>query len=248
MARDFDGTDDQIDVGNWNVTGQAITFGGWFFPESFNNGKRIISKALTQTDSDIIFMLSEVNPTPNIRARIKVNAITTTVIGTTTLIANQWHHGVGRYDGSNVSVWLDGVNETETARTGDLETASHDIFIGRNPGSDTDEWDGRLAEIFVANRAYTDNEILAVARGLPPIRLGNPSLVGYWPLGLGSPEPDLSGQGRNGTVTGAVIADHAPIALPFGFDEGYFGNASAVAPVGSSASRIIMSQQYQGAF
>jgi hypothetical protein len=39
-------------------------------------------------------------------------------------------------------------------------------------------------------------------------------VAGFWPLwGLSSPEPDLSGNRNDGTVTGAVRSNHPPITL-----------------------------------
>lgn len=52
--------------------------------------------------------------------------------------------------------------------------------------------------------------------------LGNTPIVSVLnsPLGYGSPEPDYSGNGYNGTVTSATIADSPPIPAQFGVDEG----------------------------
>jgi len=48
---------------------------------------------------------------------------------------------------------------------------------------------------------------------------------GIWQLGFDGTgtQADLSGNGNNGTVTGATVADHAPIPPPFGFDLGWQG-------------------------
>lgn len=49
-----------------------------------------------------------------------------------------------------------------------------------------------------------------------------PDLLDQWLEMFGeSPEPDWSGNGLNGTVTGTTIVDHAPAGPPFGFDIGF---------------------------
>lgn len=45
-----------------------------------------------------------------------------------------------------------------------------------------------------------------------------PSLVGFWDLYGTGTQPDYSGNGNNGTVTGATVADHVPLGPLFGFD------------------------------
>lgn len=56
-----------------------------------------------------------------------------------------------------------------------------------------------------------------------------------------STQPDWSGNGNSGTVTGATLADHAPLAPPFGFDSGWHGQFAAGPPAGEPAeSQVIV--------
>lgn len=49
----------------------------------------------------------------------------------------------------------------------------------------------------------------------------------YYGFAGTSTQPDWSGGGRNGTVTGATVADHVPLGPPFGFDLGWMGAFTA---------------------
>ncbi len=70
------------------------------------------------------------------------------------------------------------------------------------------------------------------------------NILGY--AGTGT-QPDWSGNGNTGAVTGATVADHAPLGPPFGFDAGFPFIAAAV---GGLSIPVAMSQyrrQHQNA-
>jgi hypothetical protein len=47
--------------------------------------------------------------------------------------------------------------------------------------------------------------------------------LGNWPLGMASPEPDLSGNGYAGTLVNApAIANHPPVCIPGMYDSEYY--------------------------
>ncbi len=63
-----------------------------------------------------------------------------------------------------------------------------------------------------------------------PRKLASSVLFCHYGFNGTGTQPDLSGNGNNGTVTGAVVADHVPLGPPFGFAEewqGAFGVAAA---------------------
>jgi hypothetical protein len=106
-----------------------------------------------------------------------------------------------------------------SASPGDLPafvTANHSA--GRSPIGTANYWDGKLAEHAVWHNVLTADEIAALARGVSPNMIRPINLELYWPLwGVASPEPDLSGHSLNGTVTGATLANHAPVGPPIPF-------------------------------
>lgn len=64
---------------------------------------------------------------------------------------------------------------------------------------------------------------------------GSPGLMGYWNFlwPAGSTQPDLSGRGGPGTVTGATAYAHAPMGIPFGGAAGWRGAFTAAAAAGT---------------
>ena len=73
---------------------------------------------------------------------------------------------------------------------------------------------GTIAEVMVWNKDIGDNLMTAIVKGgLTNARLverGTPGLVLDAPLYGFSPEPDLSSQAQNLTLTGTTIANHSP--------------------------------------
>jgi hypothetical protein len=78
---------------------------------------------------------------------------------------------------------------------------------------------GQIAQVMVwIGSNLTDGELQAAAWG-GPFAVGRP-LSGYWPIyGVDSPEPDLSGKGFNGTVTGTtVVSTFCPCGTTLSFE------------------------------
>lgn len=134
---------------------------------------------------------------------------------------NAWHSILLTYDDSDVAnvpeLYYDGVSQSRilvgspTSGVG-IIVANEDYVIGNNT-VDIRNFAGRICEVAEWSRTLTDNEIVALARGVLPWRIQD-SLRVYVPiLGLLSPEPDYSVNRFVGTVTGTVLANHAPITV-----------------------------------
>lgn len=169
---------------------------------------------------------------------------------TYTLNDTDWHHIVMVYDYSQ------GVNEDKQKQyiDGAFVAGSHtnalnipattddgsaDFCIGRWL---TNYTDGNIAEVKVWSSALTAGEIKSDYIGQTP-RPGN--LIGYWRCGVGSPEPDWSGAGNEGTVTNApTIADHPPVTNPFAQDLAYVPYSEA-APVATGHGQLLSDRRNQ---
>ena len=73
--------------------------------------------------------------------------------------------------------------------------------------------DGTLADIAIWNTVLTPTEIGSLARGGRPGGIRPANLLVWWPMdGQQSLEPDLSGKGNNGTLTGTAPGFNPPIS------------------------------------
>lgn len=123
---------------------------------------------------------------------------------------NAWHHGCGVFTSTTSrTVYLDGVaGSTDTFSV--APTGTPDFIIGFSGSVLT----GSIADVAIWNVALNASEIAALARGVRPNNIRTSALIGWWPLdGLSSPEPDLSGNSHNGTLTGTALANGPPVTL-----------------------------------
>jgi hypothetical protein len=133
---------------------------------------------------------------------------------------NKWTH-VGLVSSGNANtfqgIYLDGVLANSAATSDGPNVATAGGRIGSHRLA-TEFHAGIVAEFAVWNVVLSAGEISALAKGTLPNAIRPANSLGYWPLwGVASPEPDLSPSwfaGRNnGTVTGAVQANHSPTGL-----------------------------------
>lgn len=204
---------DKIQRAGWPVSAYPVTLASWVYPTSFATDTWPIMAEAVTTGAGYLAIAILANA--QCRAQIdSSNFISATVAQTTTTIAlNAWSHlcAVFKSGTNGARIYVNGVQRAsvtnnETFPTGDTWIAGGDV---RN----NSRWfAGNLAEQGVWNAELTDLEIESLAAGTPASRVRATTLQLYWPLhGLASPEPDLSGNGLVGTVTGAVAGTHAPV-------------------------------------
>ncbi|MDB9871405.1 DUF1565 domain-containing protein, partial [bacterium] len=118
------------------------------------------------------------------------------------------------YGNNTLKIYLDGTEvHTETVQGNDV-TESSRVNIGGWENSDetfTGSMDGKIDEISVWNRALTGAE---VQNYMATALIGDESdLVGYWNFNesVGSALTDLSGNGNDGTISGASWSNDVPI-------------------------------------
>lgn len=119
-----------------------------------------------------------------------------------------WVDIVGRYDGSEVSIWIDGIKQTNvTAATGNIDISTDDLYIAASvDGSNAAErWNGGISDVRIYTRALTDAEILNLHNNIEPT---TNNLVGWWKLEelVGTTVNDYSGNNLNGTRTNGSIS------------------------------------------
>ena len=127
---------------------------------------------------------------------------------------NTWHHAYFEYDTGTTkwASWFDGTFVVLSGATvGPVQTGKK-FYIG---GLDVNGTPGQLAtvslcDVTVFNGPLQQTEIFNLGKGLiRPNTAMSRTILGYWPLNGGSPEPDLSGNLNTGAVNGtpAVVAD-----------------------------------------
>jgi len=73
---------------------------------------------------------------------------------------NTWYHAAGTYDGSSITIYLDGQPQgSPTSVSGAIVPASHPLNIGRDPSTTNRFFEGLIDEVEIFNRSLTSVEI-----------------------------------------------------------------------------------------
>jgi len=164
---DFDGSNDYVDAGSFDVTGSGITMMGWFNAEAIaTDDGRIVSKASGPNEGDAWWQLSTTDSGSNryLRMRIKAGGTTTTFADSSVnLTTAQWYFAVGTYDSAtgDMRLYLDGAEVANGSHAvgGAIDTdAAVPVAIGAN-GTAERFFNGILDDVRVYDYALSASEI-----------------------------------------------------------------------------------------
>jgi len=176
---DFDGIDDYVNVGMFDVGGNAVTLAAWFLADDLanctTNDCRIFSKADGVAENEHYWMLSTIGTGGGnrLRCRLMTDGVTTTLIATSgELTEREWIHAAAVYDGAILRLYQDGAEVASAQKTGNI-TANSNVatWIGGNPPSATSRpWHGAIADVRIYGRSLSAEEIqvLATSRSSSP--------------------------------------------------------------------------------
>ena len=161
-ALNFDGMDDYIDCGdvpNLDIS-NAITIEAWI-NTSTTKFSIIASKDDDGSNREYYLGLLPAPETGRIRWALKTSSFQD-IDSATTVNDGDWHHIVGTYDGSNIRLYIDSVEDDNSpvAQTGVIPNTNVSFKIGYKGDLSLDHWfDGIIDEVAVCNRALTVKEI-----------------------------------------------------------------------------------------
>ncbi len=213
MARNFDsGNPDYIDHGNpsaLDLTGTEVTLSLWVRASSNGVEKKILAK-WADAGGQFSYLLSILGSDLPLGAiNTGVNSVVT---GTTDVVDGQWHHLALTYDGSDVRLYVDGVEEDSDPETGSLNSGTAPVRLGAGSGGAGTEnpYTGDLGHAAIWDVGLSASEVASLAAGISPRRIRPGALLFYNPLNGQSPEADVIG-GNTGTLTGTTVVEEPPI-------------------------------------
>ena len=155
-GRSFDGSDDKIDCGNpaaLQITGN-LTLEAWFNMDSQTGWKRIISKDdgssnrsyfMHTSSGALVFGIFKSNTQYDLRGSIDLRGA-------------GWKHAVGVNDGTNLTQYIDAIEELSEVEGGIIDNDPVDLYLAsRSDG--VEYWKGYIGEIRIYNRALSPQEI-----------------------------------------------------------------------------------------
>ena len=213
---DFDGESDYVEVTNESAmiaNADQMTLSGWVYPRGPN------ADSYTQFDGffgfrnneDADFYLLQLgNYKVECRLRVSGGEEFTIVTAENSIILETWHHLALTYDGSNMILYIDGIEAGSTGANGQIANEFSPFNIGRLVWQTTNfDLDGQVDEVSLWNITLTEQQI----QDYMYVDLtGEEGLVGYWKLneGTGSTAYDSSDEGNNGQIYGATWSTDTP--------------------------------------
>lgn len=202
MARSFNGTTDVITTG-FSFVQPPFSLAVWFNSTTVTPVQAMIGSNIAQA---VEFRLNS--------TVLEFVSSGIAVIGSSsaTFAANTWYRGVATYaSGGGWAIYATGASPSSGTMVEALTNTP--LQIG-NQTNFSESWSGALADVAVWNVVLSAAEAASLVQGARPFTIRPKSLIGYWPVdGLQSPEPDLSGNANNGTLTGTALAPGPPFAL-----------------------------------
>ena len=157
----FDSMNDYVDAGNGprlNITGNNVTVEAWIYQNAGDipTGARrgIVNKGGTSVGYGLI--LYDENGVEGYRFTVNGQVAK----WPTTLRANQWVHLAGVYNGTQMILYLNGVQKATQNYKSNILTTTSTLKIGERSSS-TEFFNGLIDEVKIYNRALSASEILA---------------------------------------------------------------------------------------
>lgn len=249
-ALSFDGSGDFVSApvtasSILNISGNTITQSAWVYPTAnVTNGTIATRNAgyyfQRHSDGTLAMYLYGTN-SPGYH------------YSTGTVPLNQWSHVAYTYNGSVITFYINGVAAGTANNTGNITQLTgyenEPFRIGWDSSTDIRYWSGLIDDVRVYNRALSATEILNLYKqnetkinSSQNSRLTN-GLVGMWSFNgadiSGTTAYDRSGQGNNGTISGATTAV-GKVGQGLYFDGGDYIEAAHTASMDVTALTIAM--------
>ena len=204
QAFNLDGTSQYVDVPNsasLNPTAR-LSLEVWVYPRSAQNstGSPIIKKAGEGSDQRDGYTL-EFAGTSGVLFGINVSGGFDWVLtAPVPLPNNQWSHVAGVFDGSTISLYVNGVLATSPIATaGPIVPSGNDLHIGHDPSNPSRYFNGLIDEVSVYNTAFSAAQIQAIYNASSAGKCGiAPSIVTQ-------PQSQSVATGGTATLTSVAI-------------------------------------------
>lgn len=235
MALNFTATGDRVVVASdtSHTDLDPLTILAWIRPTSFIAGQVIMSK-FQIGDVRVDFELSDT--AGNLRFR-RERATTATIYITDDLplTLNAWNfvavtfnsggaanEVVNIYVGSLTALAVESTYAAQGDGSGSVLTDSAGAVVWGNTEDNNVSFPGDIAIGAYVDQEFSLGEIHSWQ--FRPRMIANTKIFIHLGFNGTGTQPDWSGNGNSGTVTGATVADHVPLGPPFGYD---FGSVSA---------------------
>lgn len=220
-AFSFDGNDDRVVVphnASLDPPSGNITLEAWVFATNFVGQGSIINKRTVANNDGYTL---EHTAGGNLSLAVFVGGTGFFVVSPSGLPLNTWTHVAGTYNGTTLTIYINGVNVGSTNSSGGpVMTTTGDLWIGENIANSTN-WNGMIDEPSVYNRSLSQTEIQSIVnagtRGKCPPCVATPVGLADWWTG-------------DGNLFGVRNRNNGALVPPATFAEGIAGHAFSFTP------------------
>jgi hypothetical protein len=181
----FNGSTHYLNAGQFNLSGNAMTFEGWVKVNAFKTGFPYISSVMgveVGDNNSAMLRFGDGNLANNKLQFILSFGSSQVKLNTNTAFnTNTWYHIAATYDGAAMKIYVNGTLDASFAVTGNF-TANGILYLGRNYDNSR-TINGFLDEFRVWKKALTPQEILSNSCNVPSNSTG---LEANWKMDEGS--------------------------------------------------------------
>ncbi|MDG4651775.1 endo-beta-N-acetylglucosaminidase H [Chryseobacterium arthrosphaerae] len=158
----FNGSTQYLNAGQFNLSGNALTFEGWVKVNAFKSGFPYISSVIgieVGDSNSAILRFGDGNLANNkLQFTLSFGSSQVKLNTNTAFNPNTWYHVAATYDGTAMKLYVNGSLDASTPVTGNF-TANGILYLARNYDNSR-TLNGSLDEFRVWKRALTAQEIL----------------------------------------------------------------------------------------
>lgn len=155
----LDGVDDQIQIPDSDTLDltDAFTLEAWVSPSRTTTWQALIVKGAVSGDRPYSLSLTAEG---RLHAELLPNGGSEAVVtGLSVLPVDEWTHVAATYDGTTLTLWMNGIEEASVAATGSALVTRGPLWLG---GTATNNYfQGRLDDVRLYGRALNSSEILS---------------------------------------------------------------------------------------
>ena len=201
----FDGVDDYVDCGtdaSLNITGD-ITVEAWIYSTRTNQHywRRIVEKDWA---TSYFLGSGDGSSTNAISFGMDANGDGANILqtGDNVISPNQWYHIAGTWDGSTLSIYVNGILEASMPWSNTVDGSTNSTLIGRYYGSGAYYFAGYIDDVRIWDVARTQDEIRTDMHRELQFPTLEANLVAYYKFNqtTGTILPDKSSNSNNGTL------------------------------------------------
>jgi len=161
-ALEFDGEDDYVEIekeSSFDISGQ-ITLSAWVKTDDAGNSEN--NPYVTKGDHGYAIKHYEDNSIEFFIYDGDWYAVRHPVDSS---FNGLWHHLAGAYDGTQLKLYVDGLQQGTTDHTGSIGTSDFAVDIGRNSEHTDRFYKGLIDDVRIYNYALTEDEIVSLSKG-----------------------------------------------------------------------------------